>query len=120
MRKFISIDIGTLKPPSLVRPQFPKFGVCGFIHNRTRKSKPCQPSDTLFVSAFFSCCCLMSNSSDDKVSACNAGDPDLIPESGRSPGEGNVYPLLYSRLENSMDRGVCQDIVVHEVAKSQT
>ena len=31
-----------------------------------------------------------------KVSACNAGDPSLIPGSGRSPGEGIVYPLQYS------------------------
>ena len=28
-----------------------------------------------------------------------------IPGSGRSPGEGNIYPLQYSCLENSMDRG---------------
>ena len=27
-------------------------------------------------------------------------------ESGRSPGEGNGYPLQYSCLENSMDRGL--------------
>ena len=32
-------------------------------------------------------------------SACNAGDPDLIPGSGRSPGEGNGYLLQYSCLE---------------------
>ena len=31
-----------------------------------------------------------------KESACNAGDPGLIPESGRSPGEGIGYPLQYS------------------------
>ena len=30
-----------------------------------------------------------------KESACNAGDPSLIPESGRSTGEGKVYPLQY-------------------------
>ena len=30
-----------------------------------------------------------------KESACNAGDPGLISESGRSPGEGNGYPLQY-------------------------
>ena len=36
-----------------------------------------------------------------KESACNAGDPSLIPGSGRSPGEGNGYPLQYSGLENS-------------------
>ena len=34
--------------------------------------------------------------SDGKEPACNAGDPDLIPESERSPGEGNGYPLQYS------------------------
>ena len=34
-----------------------------------------------------------------KDSACNAGDPGSIPGSGRSPGEGNGYPLQYSCLE---------------------
>ena len=38
-------------------------------------------------------------------SACNAGDPGSIPGSGRSPGEGNDYPLQYSYLGNLMDRG---------------
>ena len=32
-------------------------------------------------------------SSDSKESTCNAGDPGLISGSGRSPGEGNAYPL---------------------------
>ena len=40
-----------------------------------------------------------------KASACNAGDPCLIPGLGRSPGEGNGNPLQYSCLENSMNRG---------------
>ena len=40
-----------------------------------------------------------------KASAWNAGDPGLIPGSGRSPGEVTSYPLLYSCLENSVDRG---------------
>ena len=31
-------------------------------------------------------------------------DEGLIPGPGRSPGEGNGYPLWYSCLENSMDR----------------
>ena len=44
-------------------------------------------------------------SSEGKMSACNAGDPNLIPESGRSPGEGNGNPLQYSCLENAMDGG---------------
>ena len=41
--------------------------------------------------------------SEGKASAYNAGDPGLIPESGRSPGEGNGTPLQYSCLENPMD-----------------
>ena len=34
--------------------------------------------------------------SDGKASAYNVGDPGSIPESGRSPGEGNGNPLQYS------------------------
>src|SRR5574341_1343706 len=56
--------------------------------------------------------------SDGKESACNAGDPGSIPGSGRSPGEGNGYPLQYSYLENCMDRGAWQ-ATVHGVTKSQ-
>ena len=55
--------------------------------------------------------------SDGKDSACNAGDPGSVPESGRSPGEGNGYPLQYSCLENSMDRGAWQALV-HGVTKA--
>ena len=50
--------------------------------------------------------------SDDKESACNEGDLGSIPGLGRSPGEGNSYPLQYSGLENSMD------CIVHGVTKS--
>ena len=46
-----------------------------------------------------------SSGSDGKESACNARDVGSIPVSGRSPGEGSGYPLQYSCLENSMDRG---------------
>ena len=46
--------------------------------------------------------------SDDKDSTWNAGDVDSIPGSGRAPGEGNGYPLHYSRLENFMDEGAWQ------------
>ena len=38
-------------------------------------------------------------------SACNAGDLSSVPESGRSPGEGNGNPLQYSCLENPIARG---------------
>ena len=53
---------------------------------------------------------------DAKEGACNAGDPGLIPGSGRSP-EGNGYPVQYSCLENSMDRGVWW-ATVHEFTES--
>ena len=54
--------------------------------------------------------------SDSKESACNAGDPGSIPGLGRFPGEGNGYPLQYSCLENSMDRGAWW-AKVHEVSE---
>ena len=50
--------------------------------------------------------------SDGKVSACSAGNPGLIPGLGRSPGEENVYPVQYSCLDNLMDRGAWQAIVM--------
>ena len=60
-----------------------------------------------------------SSGSDGKESACNAGGLGSIPGSERSPGEENGYPLLYSCLENSMDRGAWWAIV-HGVPKNQT
>ena len=47
-----------------------------------------------------------------KESACNAGDPSLIPGLGRSVGEEIGHPLQYSGLENSMN------CIVHGVAES--
>ena len=52
--------------------------------------------------------------SDDKEDSCNAGDVGLTPGLGRSPGEGNSYPLQYSGLEDSMD------CIVPGGAKSRT
>ena len=57
--------------------------------------------------------------SDGKESACNARDLGSVPGLGRSPGEGNGYPLQYSSLENPMDRGAWWP-TVHGVAKSGT
>ena len=57
--------------------------------------------------------------SEDKASACHAGDQGLIPGLGRSPGEGNGNPLQYSCLENPMDRGAWP-ATVQRVAKSRT
>ena len=52
--------------------------------------------------------------SDGKKSTCNAGDLGLIPGLGRSPGEGNGYPLQYSGLEKF------KDCIVHGVSKNWT
>ena len=49
-----------------------------------------------------------------KESSCNAGDLGSIPGLGRSPGEGDGYPLWYSGLENSTD------CIVPGVTKNQT
>ena len=38
-----------------------------------------------------------------KESACDAGNLDLVPGLGRSPGEGNGNPLQYSCLKNSIE-----------------
>ena len=57
--------------------------------------------------------------SDSKESTCNAGDPGLIPASGRSPAEGNGNPLQYFCMENSMDRGAWQ-ATVYGIEKSET
>ena len=57
--------------------------------------------------------------SDGIESACNAGDLSLIPGSGRSPGEGNGYPLQYSCLENTTGRGAWQ-ATVRGFVKNQT
>ena len=53
-----------------------------------------------------------------KKSACNAGDQGSVPGLGRSPREWNGYPVQYSCMENSMDRGIWQ-ATFHVVIKSQ-
>ena len=52
----------------------------------------CLASDCHFLPGF-------PGGSDGKESACNVGDPSLSPRSGRSPGEGNGYPLQHFCLE---------------------
>ena len=57
--------------------------------------------------------------SDSKEYFCNAGDPGWFLPLGRSPGEGNGYPLQYSCLENTMIRGAWRSMV-HGITKGQT
>ena len=62
------------------------------------------------------------NGSADKDSTCNAGetgDADLIPGSGRPPGEGNGNPFQDSCLKNPMNRRAWW-ATVQSVTKSQT
>ena len=65
--------------------------------------------------------CMLSflGGSNGKESACNAGDPGSILGLRRSLKEGNGYPLEYSCLENSMDRGAWQ-AADRRVAESDT
>ena len=62
--------------------------------------------------------CASPGGSESEESACNARDPGSIPESGRSPREGNGNTLEYCRLENSMNRRAWQ-ATVPGVAKSR-
>ena len=48
------------------------------------------------------------------ITTCNVGDLGSISRLGRSPSEGNGYPLQYSGLENSMD------CIIHGVTKGRT
>ena len=112
----------------------PFFGIVWFFffiftHHSPRLSwaVPCCTECTELIKLIFLCMDWHSNvvskkkegflgGSNDKESSCNAGDLGLIPGSGRSPGEGKGYPLQYSCLENSMDRGVWW-ATVHGIAR---
>ena len=61
-------------------------------------------SESLCCSSEIIMTLLIGYHSDGKESACEPGELDLIPGLRRSPGE-NGYPLQYSSLESSMDRG---------------
>ena len=56
--------------------------------------------------------------SSGKESSCQCRRPGFDHGSGRSPGEGNGYPLQYSCLQNLMDRGAWW-VTVHRVTESQ-
>ena len=56
----------------------------------------------------------LKNAEQENKNHCSWRDLSPIPGLGRSPGEGNSYPLQCSGLENSMD------CIIHGVAKSWT
>ena len=61
-------------------------------------------------------CIYFPGGASGKESACNAGDPGSVSESGRSPGGGNENPLQYSWQNNPRDRGGLQ-VKDHQVTK---
>ena len=69
------------------------------------------------ILALIACVPGFPGGSDGKDSTYNTGDTVSVPGFGRFPGERNGYPLQYSCLENSMDRGAWQTIV-HGAAQS--
>ena len=74
-----------------------------------RKHIPSCPSPGIMI--WFFC---FPGGSAGKESTCSVGDLGLIPELGRSSGEGNGYPLQYAGLENSVD------CIIHGVLRSRT
>ena len=64
-------------------------------------------------------CMVLPSGSVVKNSPASAGDAGLIPELGRTPGEGNGNPLQYSCLENPRD-GVAWWAAIYGVAQSRT
>ena len=81
-----------LVPQPGIQPWALALGARSLSHWTTREV----PQLTLLIMG-------LPGGSDGEVSACNAEDLDLIPVSGRSPGEGNGNPLQYSCLENPTD-----------------
>ena len=92
------------------------LGLMGFPDNSVGKEYPamrrpwcnswvqkiCWRRDRLPTSVFLGFPC-GSAGKEGKESTHNTGDLGSIPGLGRSPGEGKLYPLQYSGLENSMD-----------------
>ena len=106
------LRVSCIRPGSLREPRLPAPSLGMGIHRVLSQlsSGPFAPLTVLWG---------FHHGSDGKESACNAGDPGLIPGSGRSPGEGNGTPLQCSCLRNPMDRGAWL-ATVHGIAKSQT
>ena len=78
----------------------PKGNIRGCDSQEKKEESPLQlpeTAGTLWATVDF------PGGSDGKAPAYNTGDLGPIPESGRSPGEGNGNPLQYSCLENPMD-----------------
>ena len=90
---------------------------CASRYLEKKKKNPRRSQQGKFEFAAYSQLCLgFPGGSVSKEFACNAGHPGLIPEWGRSPGEGNGDQLQCSCLGSPMDRGAWQA----SVTKSRT
>ena len=122
------LPISSLSSSSFHQSNFSKwlswlFSVAVTFHHLSKFQILClndqNPPDLILTFHSFSTIIILSNvlrgfpgGSDGKESACNVGDP-------RSPGNVNGYPLQYSCLETSRDRGVWW-ATVHGITKSRT
>ena len=79
-------------------------------------------SKVLHYTTFLNCVVSMGSpgDSDGKESSCSAGDLDSILRAGRSPGEGNGYPLQCSCLGNPMDSGTWRVQSMRSAKESDT
>ena len=113
-----SMDMSLSKPRKIVKD---RKAWCAAVHGVTKSGTWMSEWTTMLlqglVNFHHSTDIGFPHSSVSKSSACNAGDPGLIPGSGRSPEERNGNPLQYSRLENPMDRGAWW-ATVHGVARA--
>ena len=71
---------------------------CGSRYLKKKKNPRKSQQGKLEFAAYSQLCLGFPGVSVGKEFACNVGDPGLIPERGRSPGEGNGNPLLCSCL----------------------
>ena len=113
---------GSLSPPARLNPHHPQRDNILQVDNTALVSCLPFPASLSHSPAGVGCDHLSNNGfpgSSDGKSACNSGDLGSVPGLGRFSGEGNGYPLQYSCLENSMDRGAWWAIV-HGVTKNQT
>ena len=67
-----------------------------FLFISIRPQIPLDPKEPLLLWSWFIPTLFFPDSSVGKESACNTGDPGLIPGSGKSTGKGIGYLLLYS------------------------
>ena len=68
-----------------------------FLLSLNWKDIPLNDLENIFINKYYLSILIgFPESSVGKESACNARDTGLIPESGRSPGEGIGFPIQYS------------------------